>query len=335
MRLIKHPVLCNYYVTYRCNATCDFCDIWEKPSPYVRAEQVARNLDDLVKLGVKVVDFTGGEPLLHRELATLLRLAKERGLITTVTTNGLLYPKRAEELRGLVDMLHFSLDYADAVRHDAARGVACYDKVMESLEITKSLGERPDILMTVFPENLSDISFIYEQITLPRGLMLILNPAFDYGGLGVAASQQEEALAQMSRWGRQPGVYLNEGFIALRRDGGNQIARPVCKAASSTVVISPQNELVMPCYHLGTTSFPIGDSLYSLYTSTQIREQIALEGRHAACQGCVINCYMQPSFAVELNKYWWKALPGTLKYNHMKGTWKQLLPGRSKPARAD
>ncbi|TAE90870.1 MAG: radical SAM protein, partial [Bacteroidetes bacterium] len=36
MRLIKHPVLCNYYVTYRCNATCHFCDIWEKPSPFIK-----------------------------------------------------------------------------------------------------------------------------------------------------------------------------------------------------------------------------------------------------------------------------------------------------------
>ncbi len=95
MRLVNHPVLCNYYVTYRCNASCDFCDIWEKPSPYVTIDDVTQNLIDLKKLGVKVIDFTGGEPLLHRNLIDFLSEAKRLGFITTVTTNTLLYPKLA------------------------------------------------------------------------------------------------------------------------------------------------------------------------------------------------------------------------------------------------
>ncbi|MCU0353574.1 MAG: radical SAM protein, partial [Cytophagales bacterium] len=66
MLLVRHPVLCNYYLTYRCNATCGFCDIWERPSPYATPENVLKNLTDLKRLGVKVIDFTGGEPLLHR-----------------------------------------------------------------------------------------------------------------------------------------------------------------------------------------------------------------------------------------------------------------------------
>jgi MoaA/NifB/PqqE/SkfB family radical SAM enzyme len=66
LRVVSHPVLCNYYLTYRCNAACSFCDIWEKPSPYVTLEQVEANLQALRRLGVQVVDFTGGEPLLHR-----------------------------------------------------------------------------------------------------------------------------------------------------------------------------------------------------------------------------------------------------------------------------
>ncbi len=84
------PVLCNYYVTYRCNATCGFCDIWEQPSPMVTLGDARRNLDALRRLGVRVIDFTGGEPLLHTHLHTLLTMAKQRGFLTTVTTNGLL-----------------------------------------------------------------------------------------------------------------------------------------------------------------------------------------------------------------------------------------------------
>jgi hypothetical protein len=65
--------------------------------------------------------------------------------------------------------------------------------------------------------------------------------------------------------------------------------------------------------------------LYELYNSAEVKQQIALEGRLPQCEGCTINCYMQPSFAVEMNKYFWKALPSTLKYNYYKGTWKRLM----------
>src|SRR6478609_7436806 len=161
MRLVSHPVLCNYYVTYRCNATCSFCDIWEKPSPYITLEQAENNFRDLKKLGVKVIDFTGGEPLLHRDLGELLSLAKSHGFVTTVTTNALLYPKYAEKLKGKIDMLHFSLDSPDKEEHDRMRGVACYDFVMESIKVAKQLGERPDILFTVFEENIHLIPRMY------------------------------------------------------------------------------------------------------------------------------------------------------------------------------
>ena len=323
MRLISAPVLCNYYVTYRCNASCSFCDIWEKPSPYVTVENARDNLQNLKKLGVRVVDFTGGEPLLHRQLDQLLRLAKEAGLITTVTSNGLLYPKQAEKLRGLVDMLHFSLDSPLRHEHDASRGVACFDKVMESIQIATSMGERPDVLFTVFEHNVHQIQQMWEEICLPNNLVLILNPVFEYNSVGGSLSGQ--ALDKLTWWGKQKNVYLNDAFVQLRIDGGNHTDAPVCKAASTTLVISPENKLVLPCYHLGLDHLPIEPNLYELYKSEKVQKLVALEGRLPACEGCAINCYMQPSCAVEINKYWWKALPSTLKYNWMKGTWKQLV----------
>ncbi|MCU0415709.1 MAG: radical SAM protein [Cytophagaceae bacterium] len=323
MRLVSHPVLCNYYVTYRCNATCHFCDIWEKPSPYVTPDQVNENIRHLKRLGVKIIDFTGGEPLLHRQLPELLYIAKSHGMITTVTSNGLLYPKRAKELKGLIDMLHFSLDAADKATHDQMRGVACFDFVLESLDVALSIGERPDVLCTVFESNLSQIEKIYHNITLPRKLLLLLNPAFEYNEVDTGKNLDGPRLQQLRQWGKKPYIYLNDAFIELRLDGGNHREHPVCKAASTTIVITPENELSVPCYHLGTKQFPIQGNLETLYKSAEVQQWVALEGTLPECEGCAINCYMQPSFATHLNKYFWKALPGTLKYNYYKGTWKE------------
>lgn len=325
MRLISHPVLCNYYVTYRCNAKCGFCDIWERPSPYITLENFEENLKYLKKLGVKVIDLTGGEPLLHRDIDKLLQLAKDNGFITTLTTNCLLYPKWAERIKGLVDMLHFSLDSPNKQEHNKSRGVECFDHVMESIDIAKSLNERPDIIFTVFEENINQIEAVYNDICRARDLVLILNPVFDYNNVDTGNQLSESTLKELSKWGKKKKVYLNDGFISLRKDGGNHVQDPVCKAASSSIVISPENELVLPCYHLGTKSFKIEDNLYDLYNSEEVQKLVALEGRLPECEGCTINCYMQPSFAVEVNKYFWKALPSTIKYNLIKGTWKALI----------
>jgi len=318
-------VLCNYYLTYRCNAKCGFCNIWEKPSPYVRLENLEANLKDLRKLGVKVIDFTGGEPLLHRQLPEILELAKNHGFITTVTTNALLYPKKAKSLAGLIDMLHFSLDSYDQHQHDTMRGVKCYDSVMESINIALALGEKPDILFTVFSNNFDQISLVYEKIAKANNLVLILNPAFDYNEVDTGQQLTEHQLHELNRWRKKSLVYLNSAFISLIKDGGNHTKNPVCRAGSSTIVISPNNELVSPCYHLNKRRFSIADDLINVYHEEKVQEALELAGKHRECEGCAINCYMQPSFAVELNKYFWHALPSTIKYNRMKGTWKQLI----------
>lgn len=325
MRLINNPVLCNYYVTYRCNAKCGFCNIWQKSSHYVTVKNFYENLKDMKRLGVKIIDLTGGEPLLHKQIDELLFIAKQTGFITTITTNCLLYPKLAELLRKNVDMLHFSLDSSVKEQHDHLRGVSCYDFVLKSIETAKSLGEKPDILFTVFDHNIGEIKKVYENICLPNNLVLILNPVFEYNGLKTRNKLSEAQLNLLSEYGKKKNIYLNQAFILLRKDGGNHINKPVCRSGSSTIVISPENKLVLPCYHLGMQEYDINGNLFELYNSQKIKEKIALEGRYPECEGCVINCYMQPSFAVNMNKYWWKALPGMIKYNRMKGTWKALI----------
>lgn len=324
LSLVNHPVLCNYYVTYRCNASCSFCDIWEKPSPYVSLENVKQNLKELKKLRVKVVDFTGGEPLLHRELGLFLEEAKKLKFITTVTTNALLYPKRAEELKGKVDMLHFSLDFFDEKKHNESRNVDCFSHVMESVKLAKELGERPDILFTVTKESLGDVHSVHE-FCLENDLVLILNPIFDYQGIEAQEEFSDNELAQLTSFGKKKNVFLNKAFLKLRKDGGNDINNPVCFAGENSVVISPENKLVLPCYHLGLEEFEIMDDLAELWDSHKVKVERKKAGVHEKCAGCTVNCYMQPSFTTHLSKYFFSSFKSSLKYNALKGTWKQLL----------
>ncbi len=307
------PVLANYYVTYRCNAKCGFCDIWEKPSPMIDLGDAARNLDDLKRLGVKIVDFTGGEPLLHTRLHELLAMAKDRGMRTTVTTNGLLYPKRAAQMKGLVDLLHFSIDAPYPGAHDRSRGVRCFNRLLQSIEVALEIGERPDLLFTVTNESFPYLETIYERFSRPNGLTLLLNPVFEYDGLGEAL--RAEVMATMEAFAKKPYVYLNPAFLALRRAGGNDPEKPECRAVSATVVISPFDEIVLPCYHFGLERVPIEGKLYDLWHSDKVAWHRKMQGRHEICRGCTVNCYFEPSFATNpRSPYFWQSLPGKARY---------------------
>jgi MoaA/NifB/PqqE/SkfB family radical SAM enzyme len=311
------PILCNYYLTYRCNAECGFCDIWQQPSPFVALADARQNLADMKRLGVKFIDFTGGEPLMHPEIIEILSMAKRMGFINSVTTNTLLYPKLAQDLVGKIDLLHFSLDSAKKELHDASRGVKCYDKLLHSIDVAKSLGEHPDILFTVSEQNYLELDAVYDNISFKNDLVLLLNPIFQYGTFFKAADS-EKMFDHTLKFSKKPLVYMNPSFIQLRRDGGNHIEKPICKAVSEVIVISPSNELILPCYHFGHKKIPIDGKLYEIRKSQMIADEIKLEGRHKFCEGCTVNCYMEPSIATSLNRYMVKSLPSKVKYNYYK-----------------
>ncbi len=185
------------------------------------------------------------------------------------------------------------------------------------------MGERPDILFTVHAGNVHQIAQVYEEITQPDNLVLILNPIFAYNEVGSELSPAD--LSELRRWAGRKKCLPQPGFSYPERKWWKpNFKHRFAKAASSTVVISPENKLVLPCYHLGLEEIAIDNNLLELRESKAVKEAIAMEGRYEGCQGCTVNCYMQPSFAVELNPYFWESLKGTLKYSWEKQMWKRL-----------
>lgn len=306
------PLVCNYYLTLRCNARCDFCDLWQKEdAPLALPEDVIKNVRQLPAAGVRIIDFTGGEPLLHPDLPRFLKEAKKCGLKTTVTTNGLLYPKRAEQLRGLVNMLHISIDSTSAEMHNRIRGIDCYDKVIESIDLALSLGERPDLLFTATSENYHEVLPLSDYAQKLR-LVLIVNPVFEaYGGRGILSREQ---LQELESCCRRPYVYLNGGVVRIMKEGGNNTENPRCRAVSSSIVISPQNELLLPCFHHADTAIPIKGALSDILNSPERNLAKMNQGREEFCRGCTINCYLAPSLPYRMDGYFASFIPWAAKY---------------------
>lgn len=287
------PLICNYYVTLRCNARCPFCSIWSSPFPAeVDAEAIVANFPDLRRLGVTYIDFTGGEPLLRRDLHVLLAEAKRQGFRTTVTTHTQFYPRRARQLAGLVDRLNFSVDGPTRAEHEASRGLPVFDTLLESLRVAEQLGESPILLYTVTPDNYRRLPELV-RFARARRVLIWVNLLFDYFQ-GRRATP--EAVAYLRRYVRHPWVCVNTADLDFAAAGGNRREAPRCRAGDAAVVISPDNALLLPCYHHALARLPIRGDLYRVYHSPEARRQRESQGRHDFCEGCTIWCYMNPSF---------------------------------------
>jgi MoaA/NifB/PqqE/SkfB family radical SAM enzyme len=140
--------ICNYYVTLRCNDTCEFCSIWQKDE-YSKVEERPYDLMALKRAGVGQLNITGGEPLLRGDLPEILKQAKDLGFVVCLMTNGILYPDKARQLYGLVNRLYFSLDYPMAEAHDRSRGVECFHQVVRSIELAREMKQNPIIKFTM------------------------------------------------------------------------------------------------------------------------------------------------------------------------------------------
>jgi MoaA/NifB/PqqE/SkfB family radical SAM enzyme len=109
------PILAQIIPIRRCNLSCAYCNEYDKTSEPVPFEEMGQRIDQLAALGTLAITFSGGEPLLHPELETLVERIRRHGIIATLITNGyLLTVERVERLnRAGLDYLQISIDNVD------------------------------------------------------------------------------------------------------------------------------------------------------------------------------------------------------------------------------
>ncbi len=125
LRAFRRPVLVHFEVTMRCNAGCDFCDYW-KTDPASKASELKSFADAARRFRPMMITFTGGEPLLRKDLEEIIAevdRASPFTYLTLITHGGMLSLERAQSLWNAgLSQINISLDYLDE-RHDRARKI--------------------------------------------------------------------------------------------------------------------------------------------------------------------------------------------------------------------
>lgn len=151
------PVSAYLAITSECQLNCIHCSIKNRRASNPQTSEWLETIESLERIGVSLIGFTGGEPLLKKDLPVLVREASKRGMESMVFTSGVnLSPEIAMELKqaGLWAMA-ISLDHPDPERHDEIRGSkGAFHKAMEAITISKNAGLYTMITSVAFPETI-------------------------------------------------------------------------------------------------------------------------------------------------------------------------------------
>ncbi len=106
------PVLAQIIPTRRCNLSCTYCNEYDSVSKPIPLDEMLARIDKLADLGVSIVTFSGGEPLLHPELDDQIRRIRQRGMIASLITNGyFMVPERIQQLNDAgLEYVQISID---------------------------------------------------------------------------------------------------------------------------------------------------------------------------------------------------------------------------------
>ena len=135
-------------LTDRCNMRCKYCmpqgNIkWFKNEDILTYDEIFRLVVILTNLGINKIRLTGGEPLLRPKLEDLVASLRRINAIKSIsmTTNGLLLGDKVKQLKDAgLESVNISLDSFKPTRFKAITGSNLLEKVLESIEVAKSIG---------------------------------------------------------------------------------------------------------------------------------------------------------------------------------------------------
>jgi Fe-coproporphyrin III synthase len=124
-------------------------------------ELLSECLGEAYALGYRQLAVSGGEPVIYRPLGALLARARELGMVTSVTSNGMLLgPARWDPLAELVDVLAISID-GTPDEHDRIRGrQGAFDRTVANLATVRSSETPFGFIFTLTQHNVDSLDFV-------------------------------------------------------------------------------------------------------------------------------------------------------------------------------
>jgi pyruvate-formate lyase-activating enzyme len=160
------PVYVQFYVTARCNLTCEQCNIIYANSDVRECtlDEIERIADNFAEMGVAIVLLTGGEPFARKDLPEIIHAFESRGVHVRMQTNG--YASEEQIARAVAAGgrdISISLDTLEPSRQDRINGdfAQSWHRAIKSIALFTNYLPRQDSFASLGcvlqPYNIGDI----------------------------------------------------------------------------------------------------------------------------------------------------------------------------------
>lgn len=298
----KLPYMVMFETTLMCNMFCEYCIFGEEgkfndlQTRAVR-ERIFKRIDEFCEMGIFALSFSGGEPLLNPNTSDYIAYAADKGMWTSMPTNGLLIKKFADGVARL-DMLEVSIDSLNPQRFAKRRGVDGLPKILHNLEfvLKKRKPFTTQINAAVNMENLADLDGLGEFC---RERDLVLHPEAVHnvmrGGELLPDSELHgkeidtvETVLRNLRLKYPKNVRFYTHYYEFYRRGGFGAQFP-CRHPSKLISMKPDGAIHLPCAFV--TLFQSQDPLKEIFASKKVKMIISQEATlWDFCKGCKIGC---------------------------------------------
>lgn len=315
-RCFNAPILCGLMVTYRCNLDCLFCKL---PQRFIGSEfdeyQMKKIITDFCRLGGAAVGFSGGEPLLRKDIFNLVAYAKDSGLAATLTTNGTLLNDESSErlMDSGLDELGISLDSHNSKVHDEIRGInKCWEQVTRGIETfikTRDKKHARTEITVSFVLNNKNIDSVDDFISFCNGI------GIDNISFGLIQDEFAEADMSISDIGKLSNIseilqrYAKEGVMidnsiryleAMKNGFRNNLE---CWAGFQSLFVDCYGS-IFPCYYYMEKNWGVNNteniSLKELWKSKNYQ---SLRKKLLKCNSCSFICHMELNALFNMYKH--------------------------------
>ncbi|MEA1904870.1 MAG: radical SAM protein [Candidatus Hadarchaeota archaeon] len=197
------PFLVVWNYTRLCNLRCKHC--YEDASPdadtsdELTTEEAKRVIDELKDAGVVAIAFSGGEPLMRKDIYEVAGYAKKEGFYVAMATNGTLITREvARKIKKIFDYVEISLDGFERT-HDEFRGVkGSWKRACEGIRNCVTEGIDTCVALTATHYNLDDIPDVIDFAEKDLGAKRVI--IFNYIPVRTGRGIIKEDLTPQERW---------------------------------------------------------------------------------------------------------------------------------------
>ncbi|NPV92239.1 MAG: radical SAM protein [Firmicutes bacterium] len=265
--------------TNRCNLRCQHCYLNAEDREYrneLSNEEAKSFIRDLGEMKAPVLLFSGGEPLLRKDLIELASLAAELGLRPVLSTNGTLITKEKarELLKSGLQYVGVSIDGGPAT-HDRFRSQeGAFEMALRGIRNSLEAGMKTGVRFTVNRtnrEDLEEVLDIVEREGIPRFCMYHLvysGRGKDLTALDTDREEKRDLMAWLTRRTRElhakgveveilttdnhaDGIFILQQMLAEQPERAEEIKQLLsmhggCSAGTKFANVDPQGN-VHPC----------------------------------------------------------------------------------------